>query len=97
MLLSDNGASQEGGPHGVIDTTAYENGHETTFEHNLARIDEIDGRTTHVNYPLGWAQAGNTPLKRYKQNTHAGGVRTSMIMRLAGAEWAGERGMPSTT
>lgn len=91
VLLGDNGASQEGGPHGVIDTTAYENGHITSIEHNLARADEIDGFRTHVNYPLGWAQAGNTPLKRYKQNTHAGGIRTSMILRLPGGQHAGER------
>lgn len=91
VLLSDNGASQEGGPHGVVDTTAYENGHFTTLEHNLARIDEIDGRTTHINYPLGWAQAGNTPLKRYKQNTHAGGIRTPMVVRLPNAEFGGQR------
>src|SRR5699024_2275875 len=56
-----------------------------------ARIDEIDGRTAHVNYPLGWAQAANTPLKRYKQNTHAGGIRTSMIMTLPGGAHAGKR------
>ena len=82
VLLGDNGASQEGGEHGVLNTTEYENGHSPTLEENLARIDEIDGRTAHVNYPLGWAQAANTPLKRYKQNTHAGGIRTSMIMSL---------------
>ena len=81
-LLSDNGASQEGGPHGVLDTTHYENGHFPELDEVVARMDEIDGRTAHVNYPLGWAQAGNTPLRRYKQNVHAGGIRTSMIMRL---------------
>src|SRR5699024_2735472 len=70
---------------------AYENGHVTTLAHNLARADEIDGVRTHINYPLGWAQAANAPLKRYKQNTHAGGVRTSMIMRLPGRAHAGER------
>lgn len=81
VLVSDNGASQEGGPHGVLNTTTYENGHLPSLEDNLAHIDEIDGVTAHVNYPLGWAQAGNTPLKRYKQNTHAGGIRTPMVMR----------------
>jgi arylsulfatase A-like enzyme len=82
VFLADNGASQEGGEHGVLNTTHYENGHFPDLEEVVARMDEIDGHTTHVNYPLGWAQAGNTPLKRYKQNTHAGGIRTSMIMRL---------------
>src|SRR5690606_2315756 len=82
VVLADNGASQEGGQHGVLNTTHYENGHFPDLDEVLARVDEIDGRSTHVNYPLGWAQAGNTPLKRYKQNTHAGGIRTSMIMRV---------------
>ena len=91
VLLGDNGASQEGGPHGVLNTTQYENDDAPSLEDNLARIDEIDGRTAHVNYPLGWAQAANTPLKRYKQNTHAGGIRTSMIMTLPGGAHAGKR------
>ena len=82
VVVSDNGASQEGGTHGVLDTTHYENGHFPELDEVVARMDEIDGRTAHVNYPLGWAQAGNTPLRRYKQNVHAGGIRTSMIMRL---------------
>ena len=30
---------------------------------------------SHTNYPWGWAQAGNTPLRWYKQNTYGGGVR----------------------
>ncbi|TDE14912.1 arylsulfatase [Jiangella asiatica] len=91
VLLGDNGASQEGGEHGVLNTTHYENGRLPSLAENLARIEEIDGRTTHVNYPLGWAQAANTPLRRYKQNTHAGGIRTSMIMSLPNRMGAGER------
>lgn len=82
VLLADNGASQEGGPHGVLNTTHYENGHYPTLDEVVKHADEIDGYTTQINYPLGWAQAGNTPLKRYKQNTHAGGIRTSMIMKV---------------
>jgi arylsulfatase len=86
VVLADNGASQEGGQHGVLNTTHYENGHYPSLDEVIARMDEIDGRTTHINYPLGWAQAGNTPLKRYKQNTHAGGIRTSMMMRVPEAQ-----------
>src|SRR5699024_9404100 len=81
VVLSDNGASQEGGPHGVLNTTHYENGHFPQLDEIIANADAIDGRSTHINYPLGWAQAGNTPLKRYKQNTHAGGIRASLILR----------------
>lgn len=81
VLLSDNGASQEGGPFGVLNTTHYENGHFPRLDDVISQHDQIDGRRTHVNYPLGWAQAGNTPLRRYKQNTHAGGIRTPLIVR----------------
>lgn len=80
VLVADNGASQEGGQHGVLNTTHYENGHFPELDEVIASIEDIDGYTTHVNYPLGWAQAANTPLKRYKQNTHAGGIRTSMVI-----------------
>ena len=80
VLLSDNGASQEGGRHGVLNTTQYENGHFPDAAEVVRRADEIDGRSAQINYPLGWAQAANTPLKRYKQNTHAGGIRTAMMI-----------------
>ena len=36
---------------------------------------DIGTRTSSTNYPWGWAQVGNTPGKRYKQNTHSGGIR----------------------
>jgi len=46
----------------------------------VARLDDIGGPDSHSNIPWGWAQAGNTPLKWYKQNTHGGGVRDPLIM-----------------
>jgi arylsulfatase len=80
VLMSDNGASQEGGPLGVIDTFKYFNGIPETIEEIGARIDDIGGPKSQTNYPWGWAQAGNTPGKRYKQNTHGGGVRDPLIV-----------------
>lgn len=80
LLMSDNGASQEGGPIGCCNTVAYENGDGITPEFNIKHIDDIGGPRCHSNYPWGWAQAGNTPLKRYKQNTHAGGIRAPLIV-----------------
>ena len=44
------------------------------------RLDDIGTRRSHSNYPWGWAQVGNTPAKRYKQNTHGGGVRDPLIV-----------------
>jgi arylsulfatase A-like enzyme len=80
VFASDNGASQEGQLHGSTSTTFYENGDAETLEYNLARIDLIGTQHARNNYPVGWAQAGNTPLKRYKQNTHAGGILDPLIV-----------------
>jgi arylsulfatase len=80
IAMSDNGASQEGGPVGVLDEMRYFNGLAEDVDAAVARLDTIGGPDSHSNYPWGWAMAGNTPLKRYKQNTHAGGVRDPFIV-----------------
>jgi len=46
----------------------------------VARLDDVGGPNSHTNYPWGWAQAGNTPFKWYKQNTHEGGVHVPLIV-----------------
>ena len=46
----------------------------------IGQIDEIGGPNLYNNYPRGWAQVGNTPLRFYKQNTYEGGVRDPLIM-----------------
>ncbi len=81
FAMSDNGASQEGFTTGVCDTFQYFNGVMPTVEHGIARLDEIGTRRSNNNYPIGWAQVGNTPSKRYKQDTHGGGVRDPLIVR----------------
>ena len=80
LLMSDNGASQEGGPIGVIDTFKWFNGIPEEMSDITGRIDEIGGHKSNSNYPWGWAQVGNTPGKRYKQNTHGGGIRDPLIV-----------------
>jgi arylsulfatase len=80
VLISDNGASQEGSPLGTVNTNRYFNGVRDTLEENLPHIDQIGQGHLSTNYPLGWAMAGNTPLKRYKQTTHGGGVRDPLIV-----------------
>jgi arylsulfatase A-like enzyme len=81
MLCSDNGASQEGGRLGVMDEMKHFNLMNEDLDAALERLDDIGGPDSHSNIPWGWAQAGNTPLKWYKQNTHGGGVRDPLIMR----------------
>ena len=84
VLISDNGASQEGGPIGQPEAVYFNTlagfNVEHTVEDMLAHIDELGGPLHHNHYPTGWAQAGNTPLKRYKQNTHGGGIRDPLIV-----------------
>src|SRR5690606_12161373 len=79
VLLADNGASQEGGPDGVLHEMKFFNGIMEDPDEAVARIDEIGGPHSHTNYPWGWAQCGNTPFRWYKQNTHEGGVHVPMI------------------
>jgi len=84
VLISDNGASQEGGPSGrpehIYFNTVTGGAIDLSVEDMLKQIDELGGPLHHNHYPTGWAQAGNTPLKRYKQNTHGGGIRDPMIV-----------------
>jgi arylsulfatase A-like enzyme len=80
LLLSDNGASQEGGQFGVMHEMKYFNMILETPDEAVQRIDDIGGPHSHANYPWGWAQAGNTPFKWYKQNTHEGGVHVPLIV-----------------
>ncbi len=78
LLLADNGASQEGGAQGVSDEPRLF-GPADDLDEVQSRLYEIGGPRSASNYPWGWAQAGNTPLRWYKQNTHGGGVRVPLI------------------
>jgi arylsulfatase A-like enzyme len=80
LVLSDNGASQEGGPNGFVNAMGPYNGKPEPLAEKLARLDDIGGPDSHSNFPLGWAMASNTPLRRYKQNTHGGGIRDPLVI-----------------
>jgi arylsulfatase A-like enzyme len=80
VVTSDNGASQEGGALGYVNSAGPRNLRDEPFAEKLARLDDIGGPKTHSNYPHGWAMAGNTPLRRYKGNTHGGGIRDPLVI-----------------
>jgi arylsulfatase A-like enzyme len=80
LVLSDNGASQEGGPLGFVNAMGPYNFRPEPIPEKLRRIDDIGGPDSHTNFPQGWAMASNTPLRRYKQNTHGGGIRDPFVM-----------------
>ncbi|XOV89266.1 MAG: arylsulfatase [Pseudomonadota bacterium] len=81
IVMSDNGASQEGGRDGVINEITFFNRMRTHAKDMIAHIDEIGGPNLYNNYPRGWAQVGNCPLRYYKQNTYEGGIRDPFIIR----------------
>jgi arylsulfatase A-like enzyme len=84
VLVSDNGASQEGLRNGTANTDRYRNYYPDTVEEMLPMIDELGGPETDPHYPMGWAMAGNAPLKRWKQDTHSGGNTDPLIISWPG-------------
>jgi arylsulfatase len=86
VLISDNGANYEGGFEGW---TNYVYGYtalsgfipvKSTVPQGLEEIDEIGTDRNTTNYPRGWAMAGNTPFKLYKEFVHGGGVNDPLII-----------------
>jgi arylsulfatase A-like enzyme len=91
VVVSDNGASGEGGPGGSYNEWRSISGLWPSLEENLAHYDRWGGPTTYPHYSIGWAMAGNTPFKHYKTTVHAGGVRGPAIVSWpAGIEARGE-------
>lgn len=81
MILSDNGASAEGGPTGTLNEAAGWLGFNETVETALEHLDEIGGQDANNHYPYGWAWAGNAPLRLWKRYAWLGGVRTPLVVR----------------
>lgn len=81
IVMSDNGASGEGGAYGSENEYRYFLGLPDTLEENKAAIDRLGGPHAHNHYPSGWAQAGNTPLKMYKKFTFGGGIRAPLVLQ----------------
>jgi arylsulfatase len=80
VLISDNGASPEGGSDGAVNTRKHLVYEPETLEQAVAAIDILGSDLTYNHYPNGWAQASNTPLKWYKKDVHGGGIRDPLIV-----------------
>src|SRR3954454_15773697 len=81
VLVSDNGASGEGGPSGSVNENKLFNGLPDTIEEALPFIDELGGPRTYNHYPTGWACAFNTPFKLWKRYSNwEGGTADPMIV-----------------
>ena len=80
MVVSDNGASAEGGPTGTTNEAQFFNNAPEPFEDSLAVIEEIGGPNHFNHYPWGWTWAGNTPFRRWKRETYRGGTSDPFIV-----------------
>ena len=91
MLISDNGASSEGGPQGSVNENLFFNQVPESLEENLALMDELGGPKTFNHYAWGWTWAGNAPFRRWKRETYRGGISDPFIIHWpAGIEAGGE-------
>ena len=80
MVISDNGASAEGGATGSVNENKFFNNVPENLAQNLAAIDDIGGPKYYNHYPWGWTHAGNTPFRRWKRETYRGGVSDPFIV-----------------
>jgi len=80
MVVSDNGASAEGGPTGTTNEAQFFNNAQEPLEDSLKLIDEIGGPNSFNHYPWGWTWAGNTPFRRWKRETYRGGASDPFIV-----------------
>jgi arylsulfatase len=74
IVVSDNGASGEGGPDGSVNECKFLNGIPDDLQANLDMIDELGSPLTYNHYPTGWAMAFNTPFKMWKRYSFNGGT-----------------------
>lgn len=84
VIIGDNGASKEGTLNGNIDQgfAARPLAEQENINYNLNKIGEIGTpAATNGNYPLGWAQAANTPFKFWKEDANSeGGTHNPLIV-----------------
>jgi len=80
MVISDNGASAEGGPFGVLSEGSFFNGVQDTVDFIWKNKDKLGTPESFNHYPFGWTMAGCTPFKKWKRETHLGGIRDPFIV-----------------
>ena len=91
VVVSDNGASGEGGPNGSVNEMKFANGIADDLAANMAQIDDLGGPLTYNHYPNGWAMAFNTPFKMWKRFEFNGGTADPCVISWpAGTKARGE-------
>lgn len=80
IVLSDNGATEEGGDLGDVNIRRHYQFLEESVAEKLAALDRLGSEHCFSNYPRGWGHVGNTPHQWFKMHTHGGGVRDPLIV-----------------
>ena len=80
ILVSDNGASAEGGPTGSFNENLFFNGVADTVKQNAKHIANWGDPTTYPHYSWGWTHATNTPFRRWKREVARGGTSDLCII-----------------
>jgi arylsulfatase len=84
VVVSDNGASGEGGPDGSTNENKFFNGWPEDLQENLAKLEELGSMSTYNHYPTGWAWAFDTPNKMFKRYSLEGGIADPCIIAWPG-------------
>ena len=85
MVLSDNGASAEGGELGTLNVYARRG---DSAEEKASGLHKLGKPTSTSHYGWGWAMASNTPFRRYKQFVDGGGVNAPLVIHWPAARKA---------
>ncbi len=81
MVISDNGASSEGGAKGSVNENLFFNNVPESLEENIKAMEKLGGPETYNHYAWGWTWAGNTPFRRWKRETYRGGISDPFIVQ----------------
>ncbi|WP_336882915.1 arylsulfatase [Rhodococcus globerulus] len=79
FVMSDNGASAEGGVAGTSNEHRFTHRIRDDIEESLDQLEDWGGIHGYPHYAWGWAWAGNTPFQLWKRYTWLGGTRVPMI------------------
>lgn len=80
VVMSDNGASAEGGVQGTPNEHRFSLRLPESTEANLLFANDWGGFRTYPHYAWGWAWAGNSPFHLWKRYTWLGGTRSPLIV-----------------
>lgn len=81
IVVSDNGASAEGGPNGTFNEMKFFNNVPDDIRENLARLDELGSPRSYNHYCTGWAWTFDTPFPYWKRFVgYEGGTADMFVM-----------------